>query len=106
MNPPNAFAARALPSRTRMLVEPNDIPPPYQGTSMAIFCLESLRRLSSNLVDISSRLRSAGLVFGSRNRRRSKPPPEAPISLSKCGPGARPVSAIYQLLTSKSGVQR
>ena len=43
-----------------MLVEPNDMPPPYQGTSIFSFGRESLRRLSSTSVEMSSRRRPAG----------------------------------------------
>ena len=41
-----------------------------------------------------------------RNRSRSNPPPLAPISLSRWGPGAWPVSAICHVLTIRSAVQR
>ena len=37
----HAFAARTLPSCALMFVEPNDMPPPYQGTSIVILGRES-----------------------------------------------------------------
>ena len=89
-----------------MLVEPKDMPPPYQGMSISILGRESPRRLSSSFVEMSSRERPGGGESGKRNRRRSKPPPEAPTSLSRWIPGGRPVSAIAQVLKRRSGVQR
>src|SRR3990170_3309260 len=106
VNELNALATRALPNKARRFVEPNDMPPPYQGTSIVIFGRESLRRLSSSWVETSSRHRPAGVDSGKRNRKRSNPPPEAPTSLSRCFPGGRPVSAIAHVPTSRSGVQR
>ena len=90
-----------------MLVEPNDMPPPYQGTSMVIFGRESLRRLSSSSVEMSSRRRAAGGDAGKRNRRRSKPPPEAPtLALQVRARRRGPSRPSARCSTSRSGVQR
>ncbi len=89
-----------------MFVDPNDIPPPYQGISMVIFGRSSSRRFNSSFVEMSWRRRPVGGLAGKRNCNRSNPPPESPTSFSRCGAGAWPVSAIIQLPASRSPVQR
>jgi hypothetical protein len=78
----HATATLALESCVVLLTEPNDMPPPYQGTSILIFGLPSLRRFNSMPVSISSLLSSTVGFSGNFIRMRSKPPPEFPVSNS------------------------
>src|ERR1017187_3208048 len=56
LNVLNATAARALDNWVTLLTDPNDMPPPYQGTSILILGRSSSRLFSRMLVSIWSSL--------------------------------------------------
>lgn len=64
LNVLKAFATRALLNRALKLVDPNDMPPPYQGTSISTLGLVSPRLFSCSLVETSARRKSVGNDLG------------------------------------------
>ena len=101
-----ATAPRALDSCVTLLTEPNDMPPPYQGTSIRICGRPSPRRFSSMLVSISSFGTFTGGLSGNLNRSLSKPPPELPHWYSKPYSSGGHVAGLRHLPGGQNHVRR
>src|SRR5439155_18973698 len=87
------------------LIEPKDIPAPYQGTGISI--LRSYgRRFNEIAVSMGSCSGTHCSLGRNLNVRTSKPPPERPTWYSSPLSGERPVSAWIQVARMRSAVQR